>query len=392
MVWMQQNSDGQVVANLHPRFKIDPLQPVFMSNFDYVDRVLCGDTFFSHLDFHSPRWGDMKEDKTFSICNRSLDFSFQFIFCNHHGWIGSSDLYELLRLPTGSMSWFPEEKNSYRMTSYRHDYVCSNDSHGYDSYDDQVWQVDKDGRVESIFIYSKDSDDSVGKLLERVDLDYTSFGKIQKITYREFYGTKTACTNQWQREWYYDEQHREAMMINYSGSPRKFNSNEINSYNYLLNQAITSQSTVFKAKLDSNNIDNMVLYTYGTFGIEQVNGYYAPADYTNIRHYYTDSIFYNPEGKIVRYVGGYDMMGSSGEMLYCYDNESSRLMSVTGRSKGCIYKKVQQWFSYTDNKVSSLREKIYDLQPVYMAEKQSDPVEKLQEERLYTYRYKSAKK
>ena len=92
------------------------------------------------------------------------------------------------------------------------------------------------------------------------------------------------------------------------------------------------------------------------------------------------------------------MKGKTCELRYTYDLESGKLSQVNGRNysecanRGCNEDKVDQWFTYKDNKVDTLKEKIYEIRYHYKDGKYANPTDELQEERIYAYKYKLGKK
>ena len=391
LVRLQQTANGSVIANIHPKFIIDPIMPGFSSNYKYSINFDCADSLFSHLKFHSPSYGDQEEETAELKCYNQIDFSYSYFFDNDV-WVNNSDLFPLIRWPSNFMQWQGHGNGKWEFKNSWHGYVCGNDKTGLTVTEHQIWQLDEQQRIKIIYQLN-----SEGKTEHRYDYTYTSFGKIQTSTRTDYYNDSTSYT-QHQREWFYDNKQRDAMIISYDGIHQKYNTKTLAQFKQILNEQLKTGQSSLTNLLDSNQVKELVIYNYGKFGVEQVNCYFNPDEYTSDIDFYSDSIFYNVDGKIIRYVGGKSMTGNSGELNYVYDKVSGRLAKVTGRNysecadRGCNEVKILQWFSYRNNKVSSLTEKIFEIRYQYKEEKYVNPTEELDEERVYTYKYKIGKK
>jgi hypothetical protein len=388
LTWLQQTPSGSVIVNIHPKPLIDPSNPSFGSDYDYSSNFDCADSLFSHLKFHSPRYGDMEEENAELKCYNEIDFAYGFLFENYE-WVNNSDLYPLIRVPSSFMWWQDLGNGKWDLNSSQHMYVCGNDRTGYTQTDHQVWQLNSQRQVKIIYHLS-----SEGKTESRFDFIYTSFGKIQKSTRTDYDSYDSTRYTQHQQEWFYDDKQRDVMMISYEGSLRKFNVKTITQFKQVLNEHLKTGQSPLMNVLDSNQVKELVVYNYGKFGLEQVNCYYNPDEYSIDIHFYSDSIFYNAAGQIIRYAGGKSMGGNSYELSYSYDKVSGRLVQVTGRNypscadQGCSEVRVLQSFSYSNNKVSNLTETRFETRYQYKDGKYVDPTEELEEERVYTYKYK----
>ncbi len=391
LVWLQQTATGSVVPIIHPKPVIDPCQPSFSSDYEYFVNWNCEDSLFTHLDFHSPKYGNSTENKTQKCCHREIDFAYPFLVYYHH-WINNPDLYQFIHIKSGFSWWTEKDLYTRELKSSDHVYVCGNDRTGHTIHEHQIWQLDSNFRVKSITdINEQDNTES------HFNFTYTAFGKIKTMSGAQYNPYDSASIEQTQQEWFYDERGRENMMLRYSGPKQNPGTKTLQFLKQELSRQIKKGRSKLPQLIDSLNLETVLVYNYGKFGLEQANCFYNPTEYSIDLNYYSDSIFYNSAGKIVGFKGGINMDGDWSQLWYSYDAATGRLSRVTGREhsaavdRGADEAKVQQWFSYRNGRVSSLVEKIYEIDYEYKNEKYVNPKERLNEERVYTYRYKIGK-
>lgn len=393
LLHLQQNATGSLNVNIHPKTNINPCNPIFSSYYGYYSSPApCGDSLYYKLQFHSPRFGNQEEVKHEPNCFELIDFSYAYLIDNAD-WVNNRDLYPLLRVVSDFMMWQDKGNGKWEFTSSDHRYVCGNDKTGHTVSDHQIWQLNDQHQVKTVYQLNSST-----KTEHRYDFTYTAFGKIQSASERDYDHYDSTKYTDYQREWFYDTKQRDAMMISYAGRRKKFSDKKISQFKQLLKEELQEGETELRDLLDSNEVKELLVYNYGKFGLEQVNCYYNPEDYSNEIEFYSDSLFYNKSGKIVRYVSGNSLKGKTCELRYTYDLESGKLSQVNGRNysecanRGCNEDKVEQWFTYKDNKVDTLKEKIYEIRYHYKDGKYANPTDELQEERIYAYKYKLGKK
>jgi hypothetical protein len=390
LTWLQQTPDGSVKVLIHPKPVIDPCMAGFGSNYTDATNSGCADSLFSYLKFHSPRYGDQEEKNAEAKCYPEIDFAYVFLFENHQ-WVNSNDLYPLIRVPSSFIWWQDLGNGKWDLSSSQHLYVCGNDKTGYTQTDHQLWQVDSQRKVKNIARLH-----SGGQTEDRFDFMYTSSGNLQKCSRTDYDLSDSTRYTQFTQEWFYDNKQRETMMISYEGIARKFDVKTIAGFKQALNENLQTGQAPLINVFTTNRVNTFVVYNYGKFGLEQVNCYYNPDTYSSDINFYSDSIFYNAAGQIIRYAGGKSMEVNSCELNYTYEN--GRLAQVTGRNysrcvdHGCNETKVLQSFGYSNNRVSRLTEKRFEIRYQYKDGKYVDPIEELEEERLYTYTYKTEQK
>lgn len=390
---LQQNAMGSLIVNIHPKININPCNPSFSSYYGYYSSTApCGDSLYSKLQFHSPRYGDQVENKHEANCFERIDFSNPYLI-EADEWVNSSDLYPLLRVVSGFMSWHDLGKGKWEFTSSDHRYVCGNDKTGHTVSDHQIWQLNDQHQVKTVYQFNSGT-----KTEHRYDFTYTTFGKIQSVSGRDYDHYDSTKYIDYQREWFYDSKQRDAMMISYEGGRKKFSAKTISQFKQLLKEELQEADSELTDLLDSNQVQELLVYNYGKFGLEQVNCYYNPEDYSNVLEFYSDSLFYDKSGKIIRYISGNNLKAKVCELNYSYDIESGKLAKVSGRNysecanRACNEDKVEQCFSYQDGKVSILKEKNYEIRYQSNNGLYTYSTEELREERVYTYRYQLGKK
>jgi len=393
LMHLQQNANGSLNVTIHPKINIDPCNPRFSSYYAYyLSPAPCGDTLDYKLQFHSPRFGNQEEIKHEPNCFELIDFSYPYLIDNAD-WVNNSDLYPLLRVVSDFMMWQDKGNGKWELNSSDHRYVCGNDKTGHTVNDHQIWELNSKHQVKTIYQLNSGT-----KIEHSYEFTYTSFGKIQSASEKDYDHYDSTKFTEYHREWFYDHKQRDVLMISYAGSRKKFTAKKIALFKQGLIEQLQGGDSELTDSLESNEVQELLVYNYGKFGLEQVNCYYNPEDYSNEIEFYSDSLFYNKSGKIVRYVSGNSLRGKTCELRYRYENESGKLAEVSGRnfsdcvSRGCSEDKIEQWFTYKDNKLDTLKEKIYDIRYQYKDGKYANPTDELQEERIYTYKYKLGKK
>lgn len=391
LVWMQLTPSGSVVPMIHPKPVIDPVRPAFSNDYEYFRNWECEDSLFTHLNFHSPRYGNSTEDRSEKRCLSEIDFAYPFLV--YFGeWVNNPDLYPIINIRSGFSTWNEIDAYTRELKSYDHRYICGNDRTGHDVHEHQIWQMDSSYRVKTI-----NDVDEQNKPFRRFDFTYTPAGKLQTAEQNTYHGYYDGNSPDSYQQWFYDKQQRQTMMLKYTGTKHDFDAKTLSFFKQELSRHIRTGKSRLPHLIDSLNIEIMLVYNYGKYGLEQANCYYSPNEYDLDNHYYSDSIFYNGAGKIVRYKGGKNTDGDWSLIRYSYDKTSGRLATVSGREysasadRGASEAKIQQTFSYSNGRVSSLKERIFEIDYEYKNEKYMNPKEVLEEERVYTYTYKTGK-
>lgn len=401
LVWLQQTPGGSVVVHIQPEPIINPYSPDLCYDYWECREPRYKDSLFTQLNFHSPRYGNLKQKNKHAICFDKIDFAYSHLIYQGE-WINNTDLYSMLRVHSNNMMWEEREKGTWELTSSEHRYICGNDKTGHTETDHQIWKFDSLQRIKTITQL-----DEKGQIKNQFDYTYTAFGKLKTMREKEHYSFEFARNIKLQWEWFYDSDQRLAMILSYNGESRKFTAKTIARLKKAMVKGIKAERAGFEANsgtqaneegesnfinvLDSNQIKVLIVYNYGKFGLEQANCYYHPDGYSNIQHFYSDSLFYNHKGKITHFKGGKNSSGEYTELHYSYDTISGRLSQFTGLKfspctrTGCLGIKLNQTFSYANGLVNNLNEKRFYLNSNL---KRDSTLEALEEEWEYTYQYK----
>ncbi len=378
LLQLNRNVNGSVIPSIQSSFFIDPSKPISKTNYPHNTGTYCKDSLIIGR-YLSNDSSDSTINWVTQVCadNYSIPFSH---FGDHENILNCADPIENSGIDISDESNWAFTGNAwhYSRTVYRD---------GSYHYNLQTWQLDEKGKIKTI-----KHKNEFGKTTSILTYYYSNDGSLKRISYNLFQNENHGQVLQ-QREWFYDQKHRPSIMISYQGPYRQFTPQVLRNYKRELEQSIRKGCTDNRPLMDSSNIQQLLMYNYGAFGLEQVNCYHNEEGTYDNTHLLSDSLFYDVKGRIARYKGGITTHDLQKEMNFTYDSFSGLLTKIIGHHYSSHDEywtddKIVQELTYgLNNKLTSLKESHFIVSKNYVNGAWTEPQERYFEGSYFFYKY-----
>jgi len=353
LIALQLNGEGRVVAHLERNCKWDPVHPSFLKELKLNNSAACSDTLLLESIWHRPSEKIVLPIKTQHTCPKKIQLLDPLLLGGQEELINSKDVYDFVQTPSDYQGWTQINPNTWQIRSYM--------ANPYTRLINDQLKTDEQDRVIQISQFNEHND-----LQYQLNYFYTTENQVEHTT-QYFYNYDYVFTppsirkTEVQTVWVYDEQQRVLMMIRYNGGYRTFNHHDVEKYKIELSAVIKKEGRSFK-EFDSLDIREVLLYSYGQFGIENVlrcqqvvAGEFFPTYYE--RRYLTDSVFYDPFGRILKYVTHQNQRDEKKEVIFHYNLFTGQVKHLLGNriQRGNWYDEDQaeQWLNYNQKALIS---------------------------------------
>jgi len=365
-------STGNVIPLIQPKTASDIYNMPFFKNSDYL-RLHCRDSILANSFFEGACLDDF--DFTSTILN---DRRFS-------QWVNNPHPFYLEELEVS----YNDRWNQVDPVTWTYSSINRIKDQEYSNY--QTWKADEKRRLKKITRWYNETKPNI-----EIEYFYNPHGVLERIT-TTHYDINDQQPRQSHQVWFFDEKRRTRMIISYDGNYRKIAEQDLNLYTKLIETGIRT-GIHERISIDSIDIQSLIIYNNGTNGPEQVNYYAKYARTADAPVFVSDSLNYDSQGRISRYVSGkhsYQFRPYWVELIYEYEPQSSRLKQVVFHRhnereyESKIDNRTVQYFTYdSKGRINSVIEQQFHLERKYNEGKYNEPDEQLLGQNKYDFIYK----
>ena len=313
---------GKVVAITQSPNKLSPFNPDYLLPYSEKKVIAPQDTVETEIIYFSPYGKHITPFTKLAVQHDSLLLFETPVFGSPGELVNSTDLTAFHQVPSDCNYWQKQDAFTYKFSCFG--------TGPFGRQITQIWKLDHQQRVAQIEEYDFRND----KVMS-VKLIYNSKNQVQRISqhyYRRDYWMSHVRidTANVHRIWKFDSQGRVVFWMQYAGPYRELNDAKVASYAQQLKQSIKTHTRDPKIEFDGIDIRAVLSYEYGSKGLATVNYCYQemldefhPSYYR--RHYQSDSLFYDSNGRIEKYVCSLNKQGYQCTILFQYNEATGQI-------------------------------------------------------------------